>query len=729
MFYNKKYVLSDYLSYQDMNELIEKEKELINGISMKQVKDDEYVYVNGEETETGSDYSLLGETEQDGTPTPDSPVEVETVTGRQDINVVGKNLFDKDNVINGKRLDSSGLPSINDSGCCTTNYFIKVKPNTTYYSTQPINGTRCVCCYDKDKNHLTRLMYLNVNTFTTVANTEYIKVSLYKENINDEQIEQGTQATYYEEYIGQSFELNLGKNLLDIQTNMNLNTGSGLVLTYNSDGSFTMSGTTTRTYGYVTSYYNVNIPPGTYTFSIKEALTHRIYLNVTFDDNTTGTFTITVGNTSQTNTTTKTIKRMQLAVSNMTNSTSYDETIYPMLEKGSQATSYSSYKTPIELCKIGNYRDRIYKSTGSQLFDVSTIQVKKYVGKSTGGIGSSDDWSATDYIEVKENTDYILSGIVNSYSGSAGTVFYNANKERISAINSNVYTFTTPSNAKYVRISLNSETPTNVMFNEGTVALPYEPYNSKDKWLLHKEIGKVVLNGSETWNRTQVSSSNSYAFWNLFTTLGLPKPKYNVNAPKICNYFPYEFKVWSQSTVNHLAENDATNLSLLFNVDNSIATTVTQWNNWLSTHNTIVYYVLATPTTTEITDTELIGQLESIWRTIKYWNYISILPMGNYDLDFFTYELNDFVYLEDIDKIERNIMKVGYDFFQPPRYIQNKIWRNWNETDVYKSLSYEDLNRIITDMNILWEHKDDTPSIYNVYTNENWDETTNLEWE
>ena len=36
------------------------------------------------------------------------------------------------------------------------------------------------------------------------------------------------------------------------------------------------------------------------------------------------------------------------------------------------------------------------------------------------------------------------------------------------------------------------------------------------------------------------------------------------------------------------------------------------FNNWLSTHNTIVYYVLATPTTTEITDTELINQLESI---------------------------------------------------------------------------------------------------------------------
>ena len=110
---------------------------------------------------------------------------------------------------------------------------------------------------------------------------------------------------------------------------------------------------------------------------------------------------------------------------------------------------------------------------------------------------------------------------------------------------------------------------------------------------------------------------------------------------------------------------------------------------------------------------------------------INLMPisLSNYDLDLPTYELNDFVYLEDIDKIEKNIMQLGYDFYQPPGYIKNRIWREIGETDVYKSFSYEDINRMITDMNILYEHRQDTPTIYNLYSNENWDGETTLEWE
>ena len=110
---------------------------------------------------------------------------------------------------------------------------------------------------------------------------------------------------------------------------------------------------------------------------------------------------------------------------------------------------------------------------------------------------------------------------------------------------------------------------------------------------------------------------------------------------------------------------------------------------------------------------------------------INLMPvsLSNYDLDLPTYELNDFVYLEDINKIEKNIMQLSYDFYQPPGYIKNKTWRTEEDLDVYKSFSYEDINRMITDMNILYEHRLDTPTIYNLYTNENWDGETTLEWE
>lgn len=39
---------------------------------------------------------------------------------------------------------------------------------------------------------------------------------------------------------------------------------------------------------------------------------------------------------------------------------------------------------------------------------------------------------------------------------------------------------------------------------------------------------------------------------------------------------------------------------------------------WLSTHNTTLYYVLNTPTTTEITDTTLIEQLDNLEKAYSY---------------------------------------------------------------------------------------------------------------
>lgn len=147
------------------------------------------------------------------------------------------------------------------------------------------------------------------------------------------------------------------------------------------------------------------------------------------------------------------------------------------------------------------------------------------------------------------------------------------------------------------------------MVNEGTTALPYEPYGNN--WYIEKNIGKVVLNGSETWKRTSVSATNSSAFWNQYANLNLPLGKYG---QKYCDRFTYENKKWSQSTPNHLAENDVStaNLSILFNVDSTIATTIEEWTTWLSTHNTTVYYILANPTYEVITNETLIEQLNNI---------------------------------------------------------------------------------------------------------------------
>ena len=50
---------------------------------------------------------VYGKSTQDGTPTPDAPVEIKSVDDLT-LNIVGKNLFDKENTVAGTYINSSG---------------------------------------------------------------------------------------------------------------------------------------------------------------------------------------------------------------------------------------------------------------------------------------------------------------------------------------------------------------------------------------------------------------------------------------------------------------------------------------------------------------------------------------------------------------------------------------------------------------------------------------------
>ena len=64
----------------------------------------------------------------------------------------------------------------------------------------------------------------------------------------------------------------------------------------------------------------------------------------------------------------------------------------------------------------------------------------------------------------------------------------------------------------------------------------------------------------------------------------------------------------------------------LFKVPSSLATTTSDWATWLSTHNTTVYYALATPTDTTITDSKLIEQLNHIYELYHGTNNLWLIP-------------------------------------------------------------------------------------------------------
>lgn len=148
-------------------------------------------------------------------------------------------------------------------------------------------------------------------------------------------------------------------------------------------------------------------------------------------------------------------------------------------------------------------------------------------------------------------------------------------------------------------------------------------YNSDledNEWYLEKKIGKVVLDGSESY---AVEQSGGYYRFNItFNDLYYYDGR---GTYAISNYYH------AQTGNDYGAIITYQSRIMLYPSDTSI-TTETLFKNWLSTHNTIVYYVLATPTYTPITGT-LKDELEAVWRANSYKGTTNINQINN-DLPF-----------------------------------------------------------------------------------------------
>jgi hypothetical protein len=108
----------------------------------------------------------------------------------------------------------------------------------------------------------------------------------------------------------------------------------------------------------------------------------------------------------------------------------------------------------------------------SNLFDSSIVTSGKYVNMSTGTLSTNASFSASDYIAVDPNTQYIFA----NYAGGDQGAFYDSSKVYISGFGAKI--ITTPVNAAYVRFGcLTTELPTQ-KFEKGNISTPYEAYGS-----------------------------------------------------------------------------------------------------------------------------------------------------------------------------------------------------------------------------------------------------------
>lgn len=265
----------------------------------------------------------------------------------------------------------------------------------------------------------------------------------------------------------------------------------------------------------------------------------------------------------------------------------------------------------MELCKIGDYQDIIKRSSGKNLWNEETV---------LGYYNDSGVWQTRNDILSSKNPIYLDSN-KSYYFNAPSQAYYTqwtSNGTFISRTNlpQGYGTLTLDSNCAYILFNMLSGYGTtyknDIMINEGSTALPYEPYGKV--WYKYGAIGKVVLDGSESWEQTGTQAS-------VFYISAINNYKTSNNIP-MCNYFKGENNVNNPTSLVNLGNNNIAFLTSHSNerlyINSSLFENASALQTWLSTHNTTLYYVLNTPTITPITDTTLIEQLDNLEKAYSY---------------------------------------------------------------------------------------------------------------
>lgn len=308
-------------------------------------------------------------------PSPDYPQDVHVVSGDNEIVVSGKNLFN--NVIddatvkvrcslsyeNGEIVMSTtgsdayfgNVVNIGNSWNSSVGKLINVEPNTSYYFTVTNNliAKNFITFYDKDLVSL-GATYLNSYSklITSPSNAKYCNLRIgyndsvsggvYKLNV---QFEKSDQATTFEPYIGNTYNIDLPvENLFD--KDISIVNGSYI----NGSGGITSDSQLSYQDEFIEVEQNTD-----YTISSNETTIYRIakydssktFINRLYNENPSTSYTINTGNA----------KYIKMAG---TLTTALDSL---QIEKGSKANSYTPYDTPPIICHgIGDNRDYFYKN-------------------------------------------------------------------------------------------------------------------------------------------------------------------------------------------------------------------------------------------------------------------------------------------------------------------------------------------------------------------------------
>lgn len=165
------------------------------------------------------DMMIYGKSSQDGTPSPENPVEIKRVVNPT-IKICGKNLFDskKFPIILNRGIDTNTgniYQSMSGKYCATEKYI------PFPYSGKKIsfNASMSLCAYDQDYKFISSV---NKNNGRVPSGTMYVRFDIKTEDKDKVQIELSENTTTYEPYKEQTIQLLVTLNAIPVSSDGNV---------------------------------------------------------------------------------------------------------------------------------------------------------------------------------------------------------------------------------------------------------------------------------------------------------------------------------------------------------------------------------------------------------------------------------------------------------------------------------------------------------------------------
>lgn len=165
------------------------------------------------------DMMLYGKSSQDGTPSPENPVEIKSVVNPV-IKICGKNLFDskKFPIILNRAIDTNTgnlYESLSGNYCATEKYI----PFPYSGKKVSFNASMSLCAYDKDYKFISTV---NKNNGQVPTGTMYVRFDIRIEDKDKAQIELSENTTTYEPYKEQTIQLPITLNAIQVSSGGNV---------------------------------------------------------------------------------------------------------------------------------------------------------------------------------------------------------------------------------------------------------------------------------------------------------------------------------------------------------------------------------------------------------------------------------------------------------------------------------------------------------------------------